>query len=45
LPTDITEKRLETLIFRHMTGEDGLSTADQPLVAADVARQAGGTGY
>ena len=43
MTTDTTEKGLETLIMRHMTGEDGLPAA------ADVVRERptayGGTGY
>jgi type I restriction enzyme R subunit len=43
MTTDITEKGLETLIVRQMTGSDGLSVAPNQV----VERQAGyaGTGY
>jgi type I restriction enzyme R subunit len=41
--TDISEKGLETLIMRHMTGEDGLAV--MPSVAAERPPPYGGTGY
>ena len=34
MPTDTTEKGIETLIMRHMTGVDGLAAS--PRVAADL---------
>ena len=34
MTTDITEKGLETLIVRHMTGADGLAVAPPPTPAA-----------
>ncbi len=43
MSTDITEKGLETLIVRHMTGTDGLAVA--PSQVADRPRPLGGTGY
>ncbi len=43
MSTDITEKGLETLIMRHMTGGDGLTVA--PNTAAEVRAPYGGTGY
>ncbi len=33
MSTDISEKALETLIFRHMTGADGLASAAEGVVA------------
>ena len=33
MTTDTSEKGLETLIMRHMTGEDGLAVAPNILVA------------
>ncbi len=41
--TDISEKGLETLIVRHMTGTDGLSVA--PGRVAEEPASYGGTGY
>lgn len=41
--TDTTEKGLETLIMRHMTGTDGLAVA--PNMAAERPPAYGGTGY
>jgi type I restriction enzyme R subunit len=41
--TDTSEKGLETLIVRHMTGTDGLSGA--PGMVADLRATYGGTGY
>ena len=43
MTTDITEKGLETLIMRHMTGEDGLAVA--PNRVAERAPSSGGSGY
>lgn len=42
-PTDTTEKGLETLIFRYMTGSDGLAVA--PNMVAERPAPYGGTGY
>jgi type I restriction enzyme R subunit len=48
-PTDISEKSLETLIMRHMTGTDGLVFAAEGMVAetpdALAAAQAAGSGW
>jgi len=41
--TDTSEKGLETLIMRHMTGTDGLAVA--PNKVAERTTQYGGTGY
>ena len=43
MTTDTTEKGLETLIMRHMTGEDGLGV--EAGVAAEARAPYGGTGY
>jgi len=43
MTTDVTEKGLETLIMRHMTGTDGL--AAQPNMVAERPPPYGGTGY
>jgi hypothetical protein len=43
MTTDISEKGLETLIMRHMTGTDGLATT--PGVVAEARVSYGGTGY
>jgi type I restriction enzyme R subunit len=43
MTTDITEKGLETLIFRHMTGTDGLAVA--PNSATEGPAPNSGTGY
>lgn len=43
MSTDISEKGLETLIVRHMTGTDGLSVA--PGRVAEEPASYGGTGY
>lgn len=43
MTTDITEKGLETLIMRHMTGVDGLAVP--PNTAAEAPAPYGGTGY
>jgi type I restriction enzyme R subunit len=49
MPTDTTEKGLETLIMRHMTGEDGFSSASEPLIRESpdeiAAGKAGGSGW
>ena len=49
MPTDTTEKGLETLIMRHMTGEDGFSSASEPLIRETpdeiAAGKAGGSGW
>ncbi len=37
MKTDTSEKGLETLIMRHMTGEDGLSSGNGSIVAAPKA--------
>ena len=43
MTTDVSEKGLETLIMRHMTGTDGLSVT--PGVVAEPPAPYGGTGY
>ena len=43
MTTDTSEKGLETLIMRHMTGTDGL--AAQPNMVAERSAPYGGTGY
>ena len=43
MTTDISEKGLETLIMRHMTGTDGLSLT--PGIAAEELVSFSGTGY
>ena len=43
MTTDITEKGLETLIVRHMTGADGLAVDPNRLAETPVS--CGGTGY
>lgn len=43
MSTDISEKGLETLIMRYMTGTDGLAVA--PNMAAERIASYGGTGY
>lgn len=43
MTTDTSEKGLETLIMRHMTGEAGLAVA--PNMAAERLSPYGGTGY
>jgi type I restriction enzyme R subunit len=49
MPTDTTEKGLETLIMRHMTGEDGFSSASEPVIHDTpdgiAADKAGGSGW
>jgi type I restriction enzyme R subunit len=42
-PTDTSEKGLETLIIRHMTGTDGLAVS--PNMVAERPPPYGGTGY
>ena len=44
MPTDTTEKGLETLIMRHMTGADGLASAASGTVA-ETAPLTAGTGW
>ncbi len=43
MSTDITEKGLETLIMRHMTGEDGLAVV--PNWVSEIPPPYGGSGY
>ena len=43
MTTDTSEKGLETLIMRHMTGEDGLAVV--PNMVAERLAPYGGTGY
>lgn len=43
MSTDISEKRLESLIVRHMTGTDGLAVV--PGAVAEPTAPYGGTGY
>ncbi len=43
MKTDTTEKGLETLIMRHMTGTDGLATGAVGVVA-ETAPTKGGSG-
>lgn len=43
MTTDTSEKGLETLIMRHMTGTDGLAVA--PSSVAERPAAYGGTGY
>ena len=49
MPTDTTEKGLETLIMRHMTGEDGFSSGSQFVINdtpdSIAANKAGGSGW
>ena len=51
MATDTTEKGLETLIVRHMTGYDGLvsgslgPTGATPTIAAEASPPFGGSGY
>jgi type I restriction enzyme R subunit len=40
--TDISEKGLETIIMRHMTGVDGFAIAPGPVAESPEAE---GTGY
>ena len=44
MKTDTSEKGLETLIMRHMTGVDGLSSGAAGIVAK-TAPQTGGSGW
>ena len=44
MKTDTSEKGLETLIMRHMTGVDGLPSG-APLGVAEAAPAYGGTGW
>jgi len=44
MPTDTSEKGLETLIMRHMTGKDGLSSGSATIVN-EPAPSAKGTGW
>ena len=44
MKTDTTEKGLETLIMRHMTGTDGLA-AGAVGVVAEKSAPAGGNGW
>lgn len=44
MPADTTEKGLETLIMRHMTGTDGL-TSGAAGVVAEAAPAKGGSGW
>ena len=41
MPTDTTEKGLESLIMRHMTGTDGLSAGSADMVAETAPSSAG----
>src|SRR5213594_3985421 len=43
MSTDTSEKGLETLIMRHMTGDDGLAVI--PNMVAERPPPFGGTGY
>ena len=43
MSTDISEKGLESLIVRHMTGTDGLGVA--PGTATEPPARYGGSGY
>ncbi|HRZ83984.1 MAG TPA: type I restriction endonuclease, partial [Candidatus Hydrogenedentes bacterium] len=45
MTTDITEKGLETLIMRHLTGTDGLSAGSGGAVGDLTAGYASGAGY
>ena len=45
MTTDLSEKGLESLIMRHMTGSDGLAVAPVPRGAAETGDPYGGTGY
>ena len=45
MTTDISEKGLETLIMRHMTGTDGLAPLAEGLVAALATARAAGSGW
>lgn len=41
MSTDTTEKGLETLIMRHMTGTDGLASGSAGVMAEPGARYGG----
>ena len=43
MKTDTSEKALETLIMRHMTGVDGLSS--DPVMVGESAPNPGGSGW
>ena len=43
MSTDTSEKGLETLVMRHMTGADGIGVG--PNIAAEMRAPYGGTGY
>ena len=45
MTTDITEKGLETLIMRHLTGTDGLASVSDYAVAEALNPEAAGTGW
>lgn len=49
MPTDTTEKGLETLIMRHMTGEDGIFPDGGAVIQESpdevAAVKAGGSGW
>jgi len=45
MTTDTTEKGLETLIMRHMTGTDGFAVLPQADRLAEPVTTYGGTGY
>jgi type I restriction enzyme R subunit len=49
MPTDTTEKGLETIIIRHMTGTDGLfADGASPVMDSPdsiAAQKAGGSGW
>ena len=45
MPSDTSEKGLETLIMRHMTGVDGLAAAISPGLSGEAPATDGGTGY
>jgi type I restriction enzyme R subunit len=44
MPADTTEKGLETLMMRHMTGTDGLASGVAGIVA-EAAPAQGGSGW
>ena len=44
MKTDTTEKGLETLIMRHMTGTDGLASGAADMVA-EATLNTGGSGW
>lgn len=45
MPTDTTEKGLESLIMRHMTGVDGLSSGPQDVASDEAALDYRGSGW